>query len=197
MRQYRSTSFGALELVPFVVAFCAASLSGPEPANAEVPAATLEQTQVLGGLRYGTDKLSVGFGARGGYTLSNRIYVGGSFDYFLGEDEHAPVAGVETEIDYSVWVLLAEGGYDFGLHPNWVLRPMGGLGLAVASGEACVTVPFGGGSQCQSRDDSDLALSLGGLLHYVHGALLVGPEFKILVADDIALVVGAHAGGRF
>lgn len=91
---------------------------------------------------YGSNGLyKFGLGVRGGYTLPQKIYIGGSFVYHFGE--------TETEIDASVsehmFYLGPEGGYDFAIPgvPQLLVRPYLGLGYASfhasASGDAVGT----------------------------------------------------------
>jgi hypothetical protein len=70
-------------------------------------------------LGYGfDDAYHLGIGVRGGYTLSQKIYIGGTFDYNFGEDS------VHT------FYLGPEGGYDFVIpsQPQIMIRPYLGLG---------------------------------------------------------------------
>jgi len=60
-----------------------------------------------------------GFGLRGGYTLRQNIYVGGTFMYHLDDVER-------------FYYLGGEGGYDFQLEPV-TIRPYVGAGIGHAS----------------------------------------------------------------
>jgi hypothetical protein len=83
-----------------------------------------------------------GLGARGGYTLAQKIYVGGAFLYHFGSSQ--------TEADVSVsehlFYLGAEGGYDLVIPsvPDLLIRPYLGLGFesfhASSSGSPLVSV---------------------------------------------------------
>src|SRR5690349_17255626 len=87
-----------------VALFAAAICAGSATARADVPfaqAATWSRPQASAGLRFGTNHLNLGLGARGGYTLPQGVYIGGVLDYFLGEDS-------AHMFDFGV-----EGGYDF------------------------------------------------------------------------------------
>lgn len=84
-------------------------------------------------LGYMSDYLDFGIGLRGGKTLDNHIYLGGTFIYQVGESGGGTVAtGLGTTTSYS-WsssgfYVGPEGGYDFDLR-YVVLRPYMGLGI--------------------------------------------------------------------
>jgi hypothetical protein len=86
---------------------------------------------------------------------------------------------------------VAEGGYDFLVHPSVVIRPLGGLGIAHGSGEVCVA------GTCTSAGNSDVALVLGALANYMMGSFFAGADLRLLVSDGTALVLGGHAGLAF
>lgn len=155
------------------------------------PAATLETTQWTGGLRLGSDDLDFGIGARGGYTLDNALYLGGTFDYFFGDDHEQTYLGVRSEVDYDLMVFTFEGGYDLGITHSLVVRPFGGLGMVRADTEVCQD------DLCLDDSESDFVFTLGGLLYYVAGSFIVGPELRILVWDTNAFVLGGNIGGAF
>jgi hypothetical protein len=68
-----------------------------------------------------------GLGARGGYTLAQKIYVGGAFVYHFGSSETAANVTVGAHLFY----LGAEGGYDLVIAsvPQLLIRPYLGLGF--------------------------------------------------------------------
>lgn len=181
----------------FTAGLCAlGAFLSTAPAYAADPAPTSERVQLLGGIRYGSDDLNFGLGARGGYTLPNNVYLGGTFDYFFGDSEESGFAGARVEASASLWLLGAEGGYDFGVSDNVVIRPFGGLGFAQANAEVCTELA-GLPRQCADGSEDDVAITLGGLLHYVSGSLLVGPELRLVIVEDAALIVGGHVGAQF
>ncbi len=143
--------------------------------------------QVAGGVRFGSDDLDLGLGVRAGYTLPNKLYLGGTFDYFFGDEEENAFARASA----SLWMLASEVGYEFPVAPNLVLRPFGGLAFVKVNGEFCIT------GSCTSVSDDDLGLVLGGLLSYVSGSFFAGGDLRLLVVDDSALVFGGHAGIAF
>lgn len=104
-------------------------------------------------LGYLSDYLDLGIGVRGGKTLDNHIYIGGTFIYQVGESGGGTVAtGLGTTTNYS-WsssgfYLGPEAGYDFDLH-YVVLRPYAGLGIFNWSSSA--SGPGGGASGSSTR----------------------------------------------
>jgi hypothetical protein len=84
-------------------------------------------------LGYLSENLNFGIGVRGGKTLDNHIYIGGTFIYQLGESTGGTATnGLGQSVNYSAstsgFYVGPEGGYDFDLRPI-VLRPYLGLGL--------------------------------------------------------------------
>ena len=78
---------------------------------------------------YGSNSLyKFGLGVRGGYTLSQKIYIGGSFVYHFGETE----TNVGVTASEHMFYLGPEGGYDFVIAsvPQLLIRPYLGLGYA-------------------------------------------------------------------
>lgn len=67
------------------------------------------------------DAFGTGFGGRLGYTLPNRIYIGGSALYHVG---------TKTDlVEANVWYGGGEVGYDLAAGP-FVIRPYAGVGAA-------------------------------------------------------------------
>ncbi|MGD0526454.1 MAG: autotransporter outer membrane beta-barrel domain-containing protein [Polyangiaceae bacterium] len=87
-------------------------------------------------LGFASEDLSLGIGVRGGKTLENHIYIGGTFVFQVGESGSygATVNAAGTTVSSSgSWstngfYVGPEGGYDFDLKAV-VLRPYMGLGL--------------------------------------------------------------------
>lgn len=177
-----------------LLAFAVLALA-PAPAHALGNPFTQNRAQVLGGFRFGSDDLNLGLGIKGGYTLPMDLYVGGSFDYFFGEHNESNVNGFHTEYSFSFWLLTPEVGYDFGIIPALMVRPFGGIGLAAVNGESCSQGP--GIDICNDFSDSDVGLTLGGLISYSIGPVFFGGELRFLIYDDEALILGLHAGGAF
>lgn len=97
-------------------------------------------------LGYMSQYLDFGIGLRGGKTLDNHIYIGGTFIYQVGESGGgtaitATGVGTTTTSNYS-WsssgfYVGPEGGYDFDLR-YVVLRPYMGVGIFSYSSTAAV-----------------------------------------------------------
>jgi hypothetical protein len=169
MRTRVRTALAAAALVAVVAA------SGPAHANPFVQAATWGKPQASAGLRFGSDNLNLGVGGRGGFTLVQGVYIGGVLDYFFAESNaHLFDIGVE-------------GGFDFAIGPDMMVRPFAGLGIAAV--RACV------GDTCVS--DSDTFIELGGTFNYFLPQLFVGGELRILAFRDTAVILGGHVGMMF
>jgi opacity protein-like surface antigen len=177
-----------------LLAFAALAL-GPAPASAMGNPFTQNRVQVLGGPRGGSDQLNFGLGLKVGYTLPMDLYIGGTFDYFFGEHDESILNDNYYEYDFSFWLLSPEVGYDFGVTPAFMVRPFGGIGLAAVNGESCSRGPDI--NICNDFSDSDVGLTLGGLVSYSVGSVFFGGELRFLLYEDEALVLGAHVGGAF
>src|SRR5512142_2690600 len=116
-----------------------AFLTLPQSARALEPPATLSTVQLSGGPRFGTNDRDFGVGLRGGYTLPASIYFGGVFDYFFGSTTTVNLPGASGEVKSKFWLLGAEVGYDLGLTPSIVIRPIAGVGYAHGSVNTCTT----------------------------------------------------------
>jgi hypothetical protein len=117
-----------------LVAIAASSLSlGTTPARAQSSSAPDREGASAGILLgYGFDSAyRLGLGARGGYTLSQRIYIGGTFIYHFGSTQSAGLGTVSEHLFY----LGPEGGYDLVIPsvPQLLIRPYLGLGFESAS----------------------------------------------------------------
>lgn len=123
--------------------------------------ATAKVIQLGVGFRYGVDMTSgdtlnpwgVGLGFDGGYTLPNAVFLGGSIEYFFGEE----VGDLANGASANLWQLSAEGGYDFGLG-DVVLRPKLGLGVANVHEKSCAHTGDLTVSGCMSDATTDFAL---------------------------------------
>ncbi len=138
------------------VAVAAAAWLFSNPAAADP--ATANSIQLGLGFRYGveTDQSDfnlwgIGLGLNGGYTLPNAVYLGGNLEYFFGDK-----AGDDTNgASGNIWQITAEGGYDLGLGPIFVLRPKLGAGIANLHEKICTA------GDCPSSTESKFALAPG------------------------------------
>jgi hypothetical protein len=188
-RRYRISIAGVVVALAF--------LAGARRAEANYPAAALSWShgQMNAGARYGSDDLNLGLGARGGYTLPNGVYIGGMFDYFIGQSASMTSGGTSASASAHMWDVGAEGGFDFALTDAVMVRPYLGLGIAESSIEACIDQI--GGPMCTSGSVSDSFLEVGGLINYLSGQLMFGGDVRLLAARGSALVIGGHIGWLF
>ncbi len=177
------------------VAVAAAVLAAPAVASAARPF-TLERATVGGGVRFGSDDLNFGLGARGGYTIRESVYIGGLFDYWFGEDDDQSFGPTRRSYSSSAWDLMAIGGYDFGLSPVVVIRPFGGIGIMSYNWEGCAAVA-GLGEVCRDGDETDAAGTFGAEALLDLGGWNIGGEFRVLISDDTHAIIGANIGGEF
>lgn len=147
--KFRNGVVGAVGLVVALVA---------SPAAADP--ATVNSIQLGVGFRYGFDMepgelnpWGTGLGLDAGITLPNAVYVGGNFEYFFG----TTVESSDIDSSGNLWQLTAEGGYDIGLGPIFVLRPKVGVGVAGTSFETC-----DGSGQCVDDGSTNFVLAPGG-----------------------------------
>jgi hypothetical protein len=134
-------------------------------------------------LGFAFNDIGFGIGARGGYTLDNHIYLGGTLLYHFGQD------------DVSAFMLGAEGGYDFIVGPV-VIRPYLGLGVSIVS--VSVAVPGGG---TIGASNTDVAIWPGcTVLYPIPGneKWFVGGDARVLIVNDFnTFALFALGGLRF
>ncbi len=89
-----------------------------------------------------------GLGARGGYTLPQKIYIGGTFVYHFGSSESDGLVSTSEHLFY----LGPEGGYDLVIPsvPQLLIRPYLGLGFESVSVSISGTPIVGNGSSSAS-----------------------------------------------
>ena len=178
-----------------VVAIACCAVPGRAHAGYPAAAVSWSHGQMSGGARYGSDNLNLGLGARGGYTLPNGVYLGGMFDYFIGETQTVSSGGTSLTASAHLWDIGAEGGFDFALTDAVMVRPFIGLGIAEASGQVCMDQI--GGPMCIAASNSDSFIEFGGLINYLTGSLMLGGDLRLLSAESTSLVIGGHVGWLF
>jgi hypothetical protein len=143
-----------------VVGLVSATVALPGRAD---PPATAGAVQIGVGLRYGFEleegdfnPWGLGLGLDGGVTMQNAVYVGGNAEYYFGETVDTPGG----EASGNIWQLTAEGGYDVGLGPNFVIRPKLGLGIGSWKSEVCFE-SIAGGDECMEDSSTDFAATPG------------------------------------
>lgn len=177
-------------LVGSVVAAGACLVSVPALADP----ATANKLQLGVGFRYGVDVTSgddlnpwgIGLGLDAGYTLPNAVYLGGNIEYFFGEQIGDDTNGASGNI----WQLSAEGGYDIGIGPIFVLRPKLGLGLANLHEKVCAQIDTGAGlvGGCASDTQSKFALLPGATF------IVMPPGFNLTADVRYELVFADKTG---
>jgi hypothetical protein len=128
MNMIRKVSTVALTLTSLLV--LAAPSAHAQTASSDAP----DRPGVSAGLLLGygfDDAYKFGLGARGGYTLPQKVYIGGTFVYHFGESNSGGGVTVSEHLLY----LGPEGGYDFAIPgvPQILVRPYLGLGFESVS----------------------------------------------------------------
>ncbi len=163
--------------------------------------ATATSIQLGLGFRYGIEMnegdfnpWGAGLGINGGITLPNAVYVGGVVEYFFGDELELPATALTpaSKLSGNIWQLMAEGGYDIGLGPIFVLRPKLGAGLANLNQESC----FG---PCSSEAKSYFALAPGATFLVITPVLKVSADvrYELVFADETAKALIWTAGIGF
>ncbi len=135
----------------------------------------------------GSDGLGLGVGARIGYTLPMRLYVGGAFTYY---------GTTATSSNGAVYILApgAELGYDAKIGPV-VLRPYAGVGMAIARANVRI------GNATATASDSRAALWAGAQVTYdITPSFYLGGDVRLLTTlnGNGAAVAGfGSVGARF
>jgi hypothetical protein len=157
-------------------------------------------------LGFGTDlgkdfnPWGLGIGVRGGYNL-DRLYLGGRFVYHLGSSAEQLSAGLNTiEVDFNLWELSAEVGYDFPVADKLTFRPSLDVGIVslMSSTDAAVF----GASASASASDVKLVLAPGASLFYdINPDIFIGGDLRLpLVVGGgsiFGFVIYANGGLHF
>jgi hypothetical protein len=171
-----------------VVALVSATVTLPAYAD---PPATAGAVKLGFGLRYGFEleegdfnPWGVGLGLDGGVTLPNAVYIGGNGEYFFGETADTPA----SEVKANVWQLTAEGGYDVGLGPNFVIRPKVGLGMGSMRSKTCFPT-LTGDEECSEESATDFAATPGANFIFVSEkfTLDIDVRYDMIFADPETL----------
>jgi hypothetical protein len=194
----------------FVVAALTAALLGiSNAAAAETDPATSGDIQVQAGARYGIELTSsdfklwqTGYGFTVGRTADdNGLYVGGSFDWYVGERYHFIAGDVSSpEVGGNYWQGMGQVGFDRALSRHWLWRPKVGAGVAGLSVNKCVRL-IGVDLTCQKTKQYTAALMPTAELIYDNGILLSLEARYALLFDTVTIrhvVIGsASIGGAF
>jgi hypothetical protein len=122
----------------------------------------------------------LGLGARFGYTLPRRVYVGGIAGYHFGST--AESQGVE--IKNKTWYFGPEAGYDFGVG-KVILRPVLGLGLAFRNQDVSApgnAVAAAGAEP--SETDTRVYVAPGASVVYPIGNFFVGADSRVMLMSS-------------
>jgi hypothetical protein len=139
------------------------------------------------------DSYGLGLGARLGYTLPARVYLGGLFGYYLGNT--AETQGID--IKNKSWHVGGEVGYDVGIG-RFLLRPVLGVGVAFRNQrfDAPPAAVAAAGVDA-TETDTRVFVSPGVSLNYPIGNFFVGADSRaMLMSGNSTLTllgaVGAH-----
>src|SRR5262249_13332509 len=133
-------------------------------------------------LGFATNDLNLGLGARGGYTLPNNIYIGGTLVYHVGTSQEATLLGTTIKNSFHLLYPGPEGGYDIAAGPVLV-RPYLGLGPGIASGSSSIGLT-GGSVMETSASSTNFAIWLGGTVLYPIGQFIVGGDLRALFVSN-------------
>jgi hypothetical protein len=170
--------------------------AGTTPPSAPEPTAASDGSQgfarpggsLAGLLGYGfNDALQVGFGARGGYTFPNKLYIGGMLMYHLGSSQSYAAGGVSGSSHANVYYGGVEGGYEIAV-ASVVVRPYAGVGPAWVSVSSQSNL-VGPVPVATANNTSDSASRMGfwfggALLYPVSQDLALGGDARVLVVSD-------------
>jgi hypothetical protein len=175
----------------FALIFCALALSA-ESARAQTSSATTHWAVAAAEPHYGpsaalllgfaTADLNFGIGARGGYTLPNNIYVGGTLVYHVGTSDEATFLTNTIKSSFHLLYFGPEGGYDIAAGPVLV-RPYVGLGPAIATGSVSNCLQ---GASCveMSNSATNFSFWIGGTVLYPIANFVVGGDLRVLLVSD-------------
>lgn len=170
-----------------VVTVCAADTAS---AQERFRGFTWERPSAALGLYWANQDLGADLRGQAGYTLKEGIYVGGAVDVFFGSSEEIPPIGLELGGERGFWGLSMEVdcGYDVGLLPQLVVRPLLGLGLLTTFFEECI------GSACTDHSGTGLELTAGGQALYKIDPVTVGGTLRLFLGEVDAVAIGANIG---
>jgi outer membrane autotransporter protein len=151
-------------------------------------------------LGYASENLNFGIGLRGGKTLDNHIYIGGTFVYQTG-DSGSYSGGVTTGTttvttsgswSYNGFYVGPEGGYDFDLKVV-VVRPYLGLGIFDATGSAS-----GNGTSFSGSSTQFVIWPGCTVIWNVPGSsFFLAGDVRLISVPDVALGIYAMGGLHF
>jgi hypothetical protein len=174
----------------------AAALPAPAPpppvevsAEKAAPRVARAEPIRLGALAgFSSADLNVGIGLRGGKVVAQRVWVGGELVYNFGRSVSSTVGGVTSRLSTSLFYLGPEAGYEFDLAPGFVVRPYGGIGVAVVSTSSSVN-----GDGSVGTSDTRAAMWPGATVLYD----IPGSSFTVGADSRLVFIPGGPAFGMF
>jgi hypothetical protein len=133
----------------------------------------------------------LGFGLTAGYTFGMNLYLGASFEYYLGSFETI----LNGEASTRIWNAMFEPGYDIRLHKAVMIRPQVGLGLSSLRAETCQALPPPSGTgreECDEDTDNKFAVAPGAMVMFDDFGGLYG---QLGVRYHHVFVEGGNASG--
>jgi hypothetical protein len=152
-------------------------------------------------LGYASDVYQGGIGIRGGKSLDNHLYIGGSFVYHFGEStsysQINPATGLPVTVSASRTAFYTgpEVGYDFDLKAV-VLRAYGGLGIASMTNSVSSNVQ---GVVSYSTSGTQFVVWPGCTVNWTipHSNFFVGGDVRVVSVPDIAFSFFGFGGLYF
>ncbi|HEY6725699.1 MAG TPA: hypothetical protein VI197_16810 [Polyangiaceae bacterium] len=194
---HRRIKLGWLAAIAIVTVFVAPRTAFAEPA-------TLERVQIELGVRYAFaleeleyNPWGTGFGGAIGYTLDSAIYLGGSFDWFKGEEvEYPDPTNMYPDPIYvggNYWQSLVWGGYDMEFSDSFILRPKAGIGISTSTLRDCNSL-IGDKIECLKTIRGETSIVPAAELLFV-SPILVSIEARFVMLFDSVTIKTAALGG--
>lgn len=121
------------------------------------------------------DAYGVGFGARLGYTLPRRIYIGGLFGYHIGNTAETQGVEIRNKTTY----FGPEAGYDIGVG-KLIVRPVVGLGLAFRAQSLSNNAAVASNVNA-SENDARVYVAPGASVIYPIGNFFLGADSRAMI----------------
>lgn len=179
----------------------AAELTEPEPVPPEARDMRTSFALLLGyGFTFAESNSAniygLGFGVRGGYDVAGVLYVGGIFNYWVGETFDVTSSDPGNEGEPEQWSvnqmqLGLEAAYDIALIEEFSLRPMFGVGLGFTATDMGIT---------RTSTNAYLSPGVTGMYNIAHDIFVsLDVCMPILFANDttLGLTLQGTAGMRF
>lgn len=143
-----------------------------------LPHTAFSQTEIGGGLVFGSDIEELGITLDGNFYISDQFSISPNLTFFFAED---PV---------NFFTINADGRYNFEVGSETIVYPLGGLNLAFTSID---TGGFGG-----DTSNTELGINLGGGINYFFSDNLgILGELKFVVGDADQIVLTGGITYRF